>query len=85
MKTASAAALQLETVAVDQLGLSWEFFAGLGRHGPGTRRDVVVRPGQIEVRAAPGGIVVGFDLPSGSYATQVIRELTREPFFKVAG
>jgi tRNA pseudouridine13 synthase len=38
------------------------------------------RGGDPEIR--PEGLILEFFLPSGSYATELVRELTREPFFR---
>jgi tRNA pseudouridine13 synthase len=59
--------------------------ASKGR-GDGTRRDVMLWPEDLLITEGeqPGSLVVSMFLPAGSYATQVVRELTREPFFRDA-
>ena len=49
----------------------------LADHAPGTRRDLVVRPAHGEVRADGDRLRISFELPSGSYATEVLREMLR--------
>jgi tRNA pseudouridine13 synthase len=70
-------ALALETKVLEELGLAAEELRTLSAHAPGTRRDLVVRPVQTDVRSEGDRIVIGFELPSGSYATEVLRELLR--------
>jgi tRNA pseudouridine13 synthase len=52
----------------------------LAREAPGTRRDLLVRPLDIEWKRQDGGdegvVVLSFFLPSGAYATRVIAEIT---------
>lgn len=68
-------ALELRCSA--ELGLDDSALAALGRAAPGTRRDLLVRPQAPSVHAEEGALVLGFALPSGSYATELIRVLTR--------
>jgi tRNA pseudouridine13 synthase len=90
MRKALGDALALEESAVTSVGLTEEAITQLGRHADGTRRDVLIRIPRLGVAVAeePGGrasITVELELPSGSYATQVIREFSREPFFRYSG
>lgn len=83
MRAASGAPLAMEREALAELGLSEAALAALGRHGDGTRRDLLVWPEHLTVGPGEGGsIVVSMTLPAGSYATVLVRELTREPFFR---
>lgn len=76
---ADAAALELEII--EQLGLNAEAREKLARMAPGTRRDLIAPIPDLELRwAAVGRLEVEFSLPSGSYATEVIRQFTRSPF-----
>lgn len=71
-------AAQLEREAQSALELDESAWATVARNAPGTRRDLLVRPTDVGVEVAgPEAIVVRFTLPSGSYATQLARELTR--------
>ena len=76
---ADAAALELATI--EALGLDGEAREKLARFAPGTRRDLIAPIPDLELRwAAVGRLEVEFSLPSGSYATEVIRQFTRSPF-----
>ncbi len=78
MRAAAADAAGLEAEVLAELGLGVEALAELGRHAPGTRRDLLVRPEGIHVGALEGErLELAFELPSGSYATMLVRELTR--------
>ncbi len=48
--------------------------------GPGTRRDLVVRPAGLGwQRVGEDAVRLSFKLPPGAYATRVVTELTGEP------
>lgn len=74
---ATGEGLALETKVLEQLGLGADELRTLSAHAPGTRRDLVVRPERTDVRNEGDRLVIGFELPSGSYATEVLRELLR--------
>jgi tRNA pseudouridine13 synthase len=79
MKSAERAALELERRATDGIEIGNAARERLERLAPGTRRDLIVWPEQLEISPAEaGGLVLDFALPSGSYATQLIREFTHE-------
>jgi tRNA pseudouridine13 synthase len=86
MRAPSARAAELEASACEGLGIDADVARALGRHGDGTRRDLMVWPEDLLVTEGdePGCLIISMFLPSGSFATQVIRELTREPFFRDA-
>lgn len=74
---ASGEAAELELRTVRELALSDAELAKLARQAPGARRDLVIAPSELHVEATePGQLVVSFVLPAGSYATQLVRELT---------
>jgi tRNA pseudouridine13 synthase len=78
MRPAAAEAAALEAAVQDELGVSAEALAELGRHAPGTRRDLLVHPLDTNVgELMEDRLELGFELPSGSYATMLVRELTR--------
>lgn len=80
--SAQHAALALEHSITQQVGLDETALNFLGRHAPGTRRDVMLYPENLEVGVGEGGAIsVSFSLPAGAYATGVIRELTGVDFF----
>ncbi len=86
MKKPAGVPAELEAEGLSELELTDELLAGLGRHAPGTRRDLVVLPAELEARALDGGIIeLTFFLPSGSYATELVRQLTRAPYFEPRG
>ena len=77
-KAAEREALELERKTVEQLGMSGAARERLDRLAPGTRRDLIVWPEELQIRPAEdAGLILEFSLPSGSYATQLIREFTR--------
>ncbi|MDG2306097.1 MAG: tRNA pseudouridine(13) synthase TruD [Candidatus Binatia bacterium] len=73
-RPAGAAALALEERILADVGLTEESRAALGKHAPGTRRDLLVQPEDLEANASDGSLVLEFSLPAGAYATQVVRE-----------
>lgn len=60
-----------------QSGLAPDVLARLGKHAPGTRRVVRVRPGAVSVARVEGGLELAFTLPSGAYATCLVREILK--------
>ena len=77
----SAAAAALELTQLEELGLNQEAREKLGRLAPGTRRDLIAPVSEFELRwAGVGRLELEFSLPSGSYATEVIRQFTHGPF-----
>lgn len=77
----SAEAAALETAIVEQLGLGAEAREKLARLAPGTRRDLIAPISDLKLRwAAVGRLELEFSLPSGSYATEVIRQFTHSAF-----
>jgi len=76
---AEAAALELEQL--ETLGLDHEAREKLARLAPGTRRDLIAPITDLELRwTGVGRLELAFSLPSGSYATEVIRQFTHSPF-----
>ena len=77
----SAAAAALELAQLEQLELSQEAREKLARLAPGTRRDLIANVTGLELRwAGVGRLELEFSLPSGSYATEVVRQFTHSPF-----
>jgi len=80
-RPATQDALALETSMIEELGLSREALEKLGRLAPGTRRDLIAPVTDLSLSwVGVGRLAVEFSLPSGSYATEVIRQLTHGPF-----
>ena len=92
MRPAEAEALALEQRLAAELGLDEAMLSALGRQAPGARRDLFAPLGDLALeaindRSAPS-LRLSFTLPAGGYATEVIRQLTHEPFLappKAAG
>jgi tRNA pseudouridine13 synthase len=77
----SAEAAALELSIIDELGLTADARDKLARLAPGTRRDLIAPVTDLRVEwAGVGRLLVQFSLPSGSYATEVIRQFTRSAF-----
>jgi tRNA pseudouridine13 synthase len=78
MRAATADAAALEAAVLAELGLGADALGELGRQAPGTRRDLLVLPLTPSVGELEGDrLELAFELPSGSYATMLVRELTR--------
>lgn len=86
MRWARADALALEREILAATGVDE---AALARAGlPGTRRAAWIWVEELELESSAEGLWVGFRLPKGSYATSVLRELTKrdsEPVASEAG
>ncbi len=81
-------ALELEQAALQSLGLSEQQLAALAKLAPGARRDLLVHPRDLQARAETASdgracLVLEFFLPSGAYATEVIRQFTHDEFAQV--
>jgi len=82
MRAAAHDAEDLERLVLEQSGLDDNALLELGRHAPGTRRDLLMVPEGLRVTVAEASaVVLEFTLPAGGYATQVVRELTKSPWF----
>lgn len=82
MRAASGPAKELEARAADEAGIDGALLEALGRFVDGARRDLLVFPGDLVLsEPEPGTLALAFFLPAGSYATELVRELTRTPFF----
>ncbi len=78
MRAATHDPARIEAEVLAELGLSEEAFVLLGDRAPGTRRDLLMWPKDLEVREDDtGALILSFALPSGGYATQLVREFTR--------
>jgi tRNA pseudouridine13 synthase len=78
MKASAGEPRQLELDALSSLGLDEAALRALGRWAPGTRRDLLLWPSALEHEPpADGALTVRFSLGAGSYASLVIRTLTR--------
>jgi tRNA pseudouridine13 synthase len=78
-KQAEGAALELEQRTIEEVGLSADDLMRLSDFAPGARRDLLVRPERLVVESdSTGALVLSFALPPGSYATELVREFTRQ-------
>lgn len=66
-----------EQRVLDAAKLSPEAFRRYGHLTEGTRRPMLVRPDGLQVSATPDGVLFEFTLPSGAYATVVLREFMK--------
>jgi len=89
MRPAADEALALEQSILTELGLTEPDLNVLGREAPGTRRDLLCPLGDLSIEAASDrgepALRISFTLPSGGYATEVLRQLTHEPFLSGSG
>lgn len=58
-------------------GLGPEHFSKYLNLMTGTRRAYVIRPGDLQISADPNGLRFDFSLPSGVYATTLLREFMK--------
>ena len=58
-------------------GLTMDAFRRFGQLAEGTRRPMLIWPGDLQVRATDDGLLFEFSLPSGAYATVVLREFMK--------
>lgn len=77
MRSAAGEALAMEQAVLALAALPTDAFTRFGRLTLGTRRPNVVRPRGLAVEGVGDGLRLRFELPRGSYATVLLRELTR--------
>jgi tRNA pseudouridine13 synthase len=58
-------------------GLTMDAFRRFGQLAEGTRRPLLIWPSDLQVRAMDDGLLFEFSLPSGAYATVVLREFLK--------
>jgi tRNA pseudouridine13 synthase len=89
MRPAADEALALEQRITAELGLDEAMLGALGREAPGTRRDLFAPLPDLVIDAvtdrAEPALRLSFTLPAGGYATEVLRQLTHEPFLTASG
>ena len=89
MRPAAADALALEQRLTQELSLDEAMLGALGREAPGTRRDLFAPLPDLNIEAvtdrAKPALRLSFTLPAGGYATEVLRQLTHEPFLTASG
>lgn len=72
-------ARRLEEAALARWGIDEATMSSFRKAGPGTRRAYRVPLSNPAVEGTPEGIRLSFGLPSGAYATVVLREILRRP------
>ena len=66
-----------ERRVVQRVGLDMEIFRQL--RAPGSRRPAVLNLDDLAIEQVAEGLRFSFTLPSGAYATTVLREFTKSP------
>lgn len=78
MRQATSVAGEREQAILDAAGIAREAFERVARIAEGTRRDASIAVREITVTdAGPSTLEVAFALPSGGYATAVMREVMK--------
>jgi tRNA pseudouridine13 synthase len=73
----AAVASERESAVLHEAGLETRHFFGFGKLLSGTRRAAIVYPDDLQAETVSEGVRVRFTLPSGSYATVLLRELMK--------
>jgi tRNA pseudouridine13 synthase len=77
MRAAKGEPAAAEEALLARYGLSLAAFERYGKLLRGTRRAMVIWPGELTVSESAGGYELRTSLPKGSYATVVVRELVK--------
>ncbi len=78
MQRSNGAAGAIEAAAEAEHGLGPEVYRAMGKLGAGTRRPLRVRIEAPELETCADGVRLCMTLPSGAYATEVLRELFKD-------
>jgi tRNA pseudouridine13 synthase len=78
MRKPEAEAAQREQAVFERGAVSEVQLQAHAKLGEGTRRAARVRITEPQVEAIEGGLRLSFELPSGAYATTVLREIMKE-------
>lgn len=73
----AAVASEREGAVLQEAGLESRHFFGFGKLLSGTRRAAIVYPDDLQAETVSEGVRVRFTLPSGCYATVLLRELMK--------
>jgi tRNA pseudouridine13 synthase len=76
---AAAMAAAREVATLQDAGLAPDALRGFGKLLQGTRRPNLVYVDDLTAAAKPDGVQLTFTLPAGSYATVLLREITKTP------
>ncbi|MFV0442235.1 MAG: tRNA pseudouridine(13) synthase TruD [Planctomycetaceae bacterium] len=77
MKAPSGTAAELEQRQLIASGLSLDHFRRFPKLLPGTRRPLLVWPADLQAESLQDGVRLRFALPSGAYATTLLREVMK--------
>lgn len=77
MKAPIEAAAEVERLILEKSGLEMSHFEKFSKLTSGARRPYLVWPQELQVRAVPEGLWFCFSLPSGCYATVLLREFLK--------
>jgi tRNA pseudouridine13 synthase len=66
-----------EESVLEAQGLSRDHFRKFSKLTPGSRRPFLVRPEDLQIHQQPEGLSMEFALPSGVYATMLLREFQK--------
>jgi tRNA pseudouridine13 synthase len=77
MRAANQVAGEKEAALLDRFGLTLDSFRPF--RAPGSRREAVLTPSELTIVEVGEGLQFSFTLPSGAYATTVLREFTKTP------
>jgi tRNA pseudouridine13 synthase len=77
MKSPAGECLELEQQILRDAGLSMDLFQTHRKVTPGTRRPLLLWPGNLSISEDPHGLRLSFTLPSGAYATVVLAEFLK--------
>ena len=77
MKPATQTAGQQEAALLDDFGFTADNFRPL--RAPGSRREAILHLTDLTIVEVEEGLQFSFTLPSGAYATTVLREFTKTP------
>ncbi len=75
MRDANHVAFERETTLLNDFGFSPGTFRPF--RAPGSRREAILRPQDLNIAEAAEGLRFSFTLPSGAYATTVLREFMK--------
>ncbi|WP_437185026.1 tRNA pseudouridine(13) synthase TruD [Planctomicrobium sp. SH668] len=77
MKLPAGEVQELEQAVLDSAGLSRDVFRVYKKLTPGARRPLLLRPGNLLLKPHEFGLSLSFSIPSGAYATIVLREFMK--------
>lgn len=77
MKAPTGLPAEREARVLQEHGLSPDQFTGFSQLLSGTRRALAIRPDDLQIAGEPEGLRFDFTLPSGVYATTLLREFLR--------